>query len=206
MCKSNPAWLGRANSGSGSGSGRPMSGLASSHQNLGRLTGQKIRRRPRHRLKPWDEMGNFKACLCEDVKGLLYLYEASYLAIEGESILEDARDFTTKNLKESLKKEVDQNLVNFVAHALEMPLHWRVLRLEARWFIDVYERRPDLKTEFRSSTAAQNQTAEFRSNSSTATQNQTAEFRSRTAFSSTFSHTNQIQTAEFSKSALALSA
>ncbi|KAL7233761.1 hypothetical protein ACSBR1_017382 [Camellia fascicularis] len=95
-----------------------------------------------------DEMGNFKACLCEDVKGLLYLYEASYLAIEGESILEDARDFTTKNLKESLKKEVDQNLVNLVAHALEMPLHWRVLRLEARWFIDVYERRPDVNPTF----------------------------------------------------------
>ncbi|KAF5952754.1 hypothetical protein HYC85_010698 [Camellia sinensis] len=92
-------------------------------------------------------MGNFKACFCEDVKGLLYLYEASYLAIEGESILEDARDFTTKNLKESLK-EVDQNLVNLVAHALEMPLHWRVLRLEARWFIDVYERRPDVNPTF----------------------------------------------------------
>ncbi|KAL7204549.1 hypothetical protein ACSBR2_017592 [Camellia fascicularis] len=95
-----------------------------------------------------DEMGNFKAYLSEDIKGLLYLYEASYLAIEGESILEDARDFTTKNLKENLKKEVDQNLVMLVTHALEMPLHWRVLRLEARWFIDVYERRLDVNPTF----------------------------------------------------------
>jgi (-)-alpha-terpineol synthase len=33
-----------------------------------------------------DERENFKACLCEDLKGMLSLYEASFLSIEGENI------------------------------------------------------------------------------------------------------------------------
>ncbi|CAL5420908.1 unnamed protein product [Camellia sinensis] len=93
-----------------------------------------------------DEKGNFMACLCDDTKGLLCLYEASYLSIEGESILDEARNFTTKNLKENLKKDIDQNLAMLVSHALELPLHWRMIRLEARWFIDVYGRRSNMNS------------------------------------------------------------
>ncbi|KAF5938052.1 hypothetical protein HYC85_025558 [Camellia sinensis] len=94
-----------------------------------------------------DETGNLRSCLCEDTKGLLYLYEASYLSIDGESLLDEARDFTTRNLKENLKKkDIDQNLAMLVRHSLELPLHWRVRRLEARWFIDVYERRRDMNS------------------------------------------------------------
>nr|AID55337.1 terpene synthase [Actinidia chinensis] len=94
-----------------------------------------------------DEIGNFKTCLCEDVKGLLYLYEASYFSLEGERILEEARDFTTKNLNKILKRKDmidDEDLAILVSHALEVPTHWRMQRLEARWFIDMYERRPNL--------------------------------------------------------------
>ncbi|PSR84551.1 (-)-alpha-terpineol synthase [Actinidia chinensis var. chinensis] len=94
-----------------------------------------------------DEIGNFKTCLCEDIKGLLYLYEASYFSLEGERILEEARDFTTKNLKKILKRKDmidDEDLAILVSHALEVPTHWRMQRLEARWFIDMYERRPNL--------------------------------------------------------------
>ncbi|WRX07557.1 Terpene synthase [Theobroma cacao] len=90
-----------------------------------------------------DEMGNFKAGLCEDCKGLLNLYEASYHLVEGESILENARDFAAKHLKQCLKQNKDEYLFMLVEHALELPLHWRIERLEARWFIDVYERRED---------------------------------------------------------------
>ncbi|CAL5431483.1 unnamed protein product [Camellia sinensis] len=94
-----------------------------------------------------DETGNLRSRLCEDTKGLLYLYEASYLSIDGESLLDEARDFTTRNLKENLKKkDIDQNLAMLVRHSLELPLHWRVRRLEARWFIDVYERRRDMNS------------------------------------------------------------
>ncbi|CAL5435377.1 unnamed protein product [Camellia sinensis] len=92
-----------------------------------------------------DKFGNFKKSLCEDTKGLLSLYEASYLLMEDESILEEARDFTAKHLKEWLKKErIDPNLGMLVSHSLELPLHWAMPRMEARWFIDAYERRLDM--------------------------------------------------------------
>uniref|UniRef100_F6I6K7 (-)-alpha-terpineol synthase n=1 Tax=Vitis vinifera TaxID=29760 RepID=F6I6K7_VITVI len=91
-----------------------------------------------------DETGSFKACLCEDIKGLLCLYEASYLCVQGESTLEQARDFAHRHLGKGLEQNIDQNLAIEVNHALELPLHWRMPRLEARWFIDVYEKRQDM--------------------------------------------------------------
>ena len=87
-----------------------------------------------------DELGNFKSHICEDTKGMVYLYEASYLLVEGENVLEHARDFTTKHLGEFIKRNKDQHLSILVSHSLKIPLHWRMPRLEARWFIDIYAR------------------------------------------------------------------
>ncbi|RWR83481.1 Alpha-terpineol synthase, chloroplastic [Cinnamomum micranthum f. kanehirae] len=86
-----------------------------------------------------DEMGSFKACLCEDTKGLLSLYEASYLAFPGETIMDEAKAFARRHLK-NLKGKIDPRLEEQVAHALELPTHYRMLRLEARWYIDMYEK------------------------------------------------------------------
>ncbi|GKU94199.1 hypothetical protein SLEP1_g7725 [Rubroshorea leprosula] len=91
-----------------------------------------------------DESGNFKACLGEDYRGMLYLYEASFHSVEGESILDAAKAFATKHLKEYIKvnRGKDMYLSTLVSHALELPLHWRMLRMEARWFIEVYQQSP----------------------------------------------------------------
>ncbi|XP_042981933.1 myrcene synthase, chloroplastic-like [Carya illinoinensis] len=92
-----------------------------------------------------NELGCFEQSLCDDIKGILCLYEASFLLIEGESVLEEARDFATKTLKEFIMKpNTDQNLSAMVSHALELPLHWRIQRLEARWYIDAYRSRKDM--------------------------------------------------------------
>ena len=64
--------------------------------------------------------------------------------MEGESVLDEARDFTKKHLEKSLEQSIDKNLAILVSHSLELPLHWRMLRIEARWFMDVYERRQDM--------------------------------------------------------------
>ncbi|KAJ6854528.1 terpene synthase 10 [Populus alba x Populus x berolinensis] len=94
-----------------------------------------------------DEQGNFRACnIHDDLKGMLNLYEASYFLVEGENILEDARDFTTKNLENYVKKcNPTEYLSELVSHALELPLAWRMLRLEAHWFINLYETKTDME-------------------------------------------------------------
>ncbi|XP_022927977.1 terpene synthase 10-like [Cucurbita moschata] len=88
-----------------------------------------------------DETGNFKACLSEDTCGILSLYEASFLSTEGESILEAAKCFAINNLKEYIETSEDDLKVEIVRNALKLPLHWKIQRLEARWFIDIYERK-----------------------------------------------------------------
>ncbi|KAK9014942.1 hypothetical protein V6N11_006077 [Hibiscus sabdariffa] len=91
-----------------------------------------------------DEMGNFNASFCEDCEGLLSLYEASYLSVEEEGILDTAKEFTAQQLEHHLQQnKLDEHLRILVEHALELPLHWRVSRLEARWFIDLYEKREE---------------------------------------------------------------
>ncbi|XP_058070939.1 alpha-terpineol synthase, chloroplastic-like [Magnolia sinica] len=63
----------------------------------------------------------------------------SFLALEGETILDEAKAFTYGHLKD-MKGIIDSNLKSLVEHALELPLHWRMLRLEAKWYINIYER------------------------------------------------------------------
>nr|WCC60120.1 terpene synthase [Pityopsis ruthii] len=89
-----------------------------------------------------DANGNFKGHLYEDITSMLNLYEASFHSIEGETILDDAREFTTKFLEKSLENlGDDQNMSSLISHSLELPLHWRVPRVEAKWYIDSYEAR-----------------------------------------------------------------
>ncbi|XP_019174260.1 PREDICTED: (-)-alpha-terpineol synthase-like [Ipomoea nil] len=88
------------------------------------------------------EEGSFDVKLCGDIKGVLSLYEASYLSMEDEDVLEKAKDFSIHHLKQALRQQelIDEKLGEQISHALEMPFHWRMQRLESRWFIDVYEK------------------------------------------------------------------
>ncbi|XVE92870.1 hypothetical protein REPUB_Repub01dG0140700 [Reevesia pubescens] len=90
-----------------------------------------------------DQNGSFKASLSEDVKGMLSLYEASYFAFEGENLLDEAEEFTRMQLKDP-KANISKSLAEQVNHALELPLHRRMQRLEARWTIESYSKRQDV--------------------------------------------------------------
>ncbi|XP_020590461.1 terpene synthase 10-like [Phalaenopsis equestris] len=76
-----------------------------------------------------------------DVKGMINLYEASYLGIEGEEELDEAGEIALEHLKCLEGSLLSPQLVEEIDHALEIPLHWRMLRIHTRWFIDAYGRR-----------------------------------------------------------------
>ncbi|XP_006351730.2 (-)-camphene/tricyclene synthase, chloroplastic [Solanum tuberosum] len=96
-----------------------------------------------------DEQGHFKQSLCNDTKGLLQLYEASFLSTKSETstLLESANTFAMSHLKNylhNLNGDYQENWrVELVRHALEVPLHCMMLRVETRWYIDIYEKIPN---------------------------------------------------------------
>lgn len=87
--------------------------------------------------------GNFKESLTTDVEGLLSLYEASHLMVHGEDILEEALDFSTKHLKSiATRTGINSSLAKKIRHALKRPLRKGVPRIEARFYIEVYQEDP----------------------------------------------------------------
>ncbi|PWA59867.1 beta-caryophyllene synthase [Artemisia annua] len=88
-----------------------------------------------------DENGDFKESLANDVQGMLELYEATYMGVKGEVVLDDALVFT----KSRLEKIAEHTLVsNFtistqITEALKKPLRKKLPRLEALRYIPFYE-------------------------------------------------------------------
>nr|AXT98924.1 isoprene synthase [Arundo plinii] len=86
-----------------------------------------------------DGKNSFRTVPHSDIDGLLSVYEASYLAFHGEDMFDDLRKNSASALKDLLPS-MDSHMRSNVAYSLEVPLHLRAPRLEARWFIDHYER------------------------------------------------------------------
>ncbi|CAL1356829.1 unnamed protein product [Linum trigynum] len=98
-----------------------------------------------------DDDGGFKAEIVRDVKGLLELYEASYLGLTGEDIMEEAKAFAVKHLTEIVNNNDANNVDEYsslvMKHSLELPLQWRMQRAETSWFIQLCQDRqlePDI--------------------------------------------------------------
>nr|WHO15131.1 valencene synthase [Alpinia oxyphylla] len=86
-----------------------------------------------------DENGSFISILNGDAKGLLSLYNASYLATHGETILDEANNYTKSQLV-SLLSELEQPLATQVSLFLEAPLCRRMKSILARKYIPIYEK------------------------------------------------------------------
>ncbi|KAF3774170.1 Alpha-terpineol synthase [Nymphaea thermarum] len=86
-----------------------------------------------------DQSSRFFENLCEDVRGLLSLYEASQIACEEETVLEEASAFSSEHLRARISR-MDKRMSRQVQRALQVPLHRRVRRVEAREHIETFER------------------------------------------------------------------
>ncbi|MFQ6671102.1 hypothetical protein Gotur_035747 [Gossypium turneri] len=85
-----------------------------------------------------DKQGNFKSSVTSDVRGLLELYQASYLRVHGEDILDEAISFTSNHLSLAVAS-LDHPLSEEVSHALKQSIRRGLPRVEARHYLSVYQ-------------------------------------------------------------------
>lgn len=76
--------------------------------------------------------------MSRDAQDLLCLYEATYLRVHGEDILEEALEFTKTKLKE-LVPHLAPSLAKQVLHALSRPMRKALPRMYAREFMSFYQ-------------------------------------------------------------------
>ncbi|KAI8531181.1 hypothetical protein RHMOL_Rhmol11G0117200 [Rhododendron molle] len=87
-----------------------------------------------------DNEGKFKESLIGDVRGLLSLYQATFLSVRQEDILDEAMKFTTTHLNSALPNLSNNPIAAQVVHALYQPIHKGLTRLESRLFISIYQK------------------------------------------------------------------
>nr|KYP43175.1 hypothetical protein KK1_035367 [Cajanus cajan] len=73
--------------------------------------------------KFWDKKGMLKQIFCDDIYGLIGLFEASQLSIEGEDYLHDAEESSRQYLNTWLSTFYDHPQVKVVADSLRYPIH-----------------------------------------------------------------------------------
>ncbi|XP_031103839.1 vetispiradiene synthase 3-like [Ipomoea triloba] len=84
--------------------------------------------------------GNGKFRDTSDVKGLLSLYEASYVRTRSDQVLEGATAFAATRLRSEVPNlRPNSTLEKLVTHALDQPFHTGIPRVETRFFISVYQ-------------------------------------------------------------------
>lgn len=73
---------------------------------------------------------------------MLSLYEAAHLGLRGEDILDEALAFTTTHLEAAVSHDnikMASNLHKNVIHALNRPIRKGLPRLEAVFYISIYQ-------------------------------------------------------------------
>ncbi|KAL5764775.1 hypothetical protein ACOSQ2_017369 [Xanthoceras sorbifolium] len=86
-----------------------------------------------------DDDGKFKELLISDARGMLSLYEAVHLKVDGEDVLEEALAFTKVHLPSLAEKSSSLHLSKQIMSALEMPFHKGMPRLETYQYISYYQ-------------------------------------------------------------------
>ncbi|KAK9072968.1 hypothetical protein SSX86_007290 [Deinandra increscens subsp. villosa] len=92
-----------------------------------------------------DKDGNFTENLTNDVEEVLSLYEATFLRVPGEVILDDALIFTRACLADMAKaRHLVDNIysTHVIQRALKQPIRKRLPRLDAIQYIPFYQQQP----------------------------------------------------------------
>ncbi|XP_058734793.1 alpha-farnesene synthase-like [Vicia villosa] len=76
-----------------------------------------------------------------DAKDIIELLEATHLGIDGEKVLDDTKTFAIKWLKDAARNKelIPKHVIERVAHALELPSHWRVPWFDVKWHVKQYQ-------------------------------------------------------------------
>lgn len=85
--------------------------------------------------------GGYKETIPGDIEGMLSVFEAAHLPLEGEGILTKVILLTRKYLLENgsnNNKTLIVNIFKQVGRSLKTPFHWRIQRSKAKFFIDAY--------------------------------------------------------------------
>ncbi|KAK1427995.1 hypothetical protein QVD17_16797 [Tagetes erecta] len=94
-------------------------------------------------IKYKDTEGSFKKSVTDDVQDMLELYEATYMCVPGEVVLDDAVVFTRNQLQKVTKDPIQWNcppsLSKHIEEALERPIRKRLPRLDTLRYIPFYE-------------------------------------------------------------------
>ncbi|KAJ9167156.1 hypothetical protein P3X46_021826 [Hevea brasiliensis] len=85
-----------------------------------------------------DSDGGFDKTISSDVKGLLSLYEATFLSVHGEDILDEALAFTRQHL-ETLVAQSSPRLAEHIRNAPLRPFYQGIERIKTRQYISFYE-------------------------------------------------------------------
>ncbi|KAJ4951845.1 hypothetical protein NE237_028677 [Protea cynaroides] len=85
-----------------------------------------------------DKKGHFKQELSGDIRGLMSLYEASQLGIEGEDTLDQANEFAHKHLSAKMMN-LEPELAKVVGDTLEHPYHKNLARFKARYYLSPHQ-------------------------------------------------------------------
>ncbi|KAD6119280.1 hypothetical protein E3N88_10551 [Mikania micrantha] len=87
-----------------------------------------------------DNNGNLNEMLTKDVQAMLELYEATYLRVQDEAILDNALVFTKTHLSNIANDPLcDGGLSKQIKEALERPIRKRLPRLDALSYIPIYQ-------------------------------------------------------------------
>ncbi|XP_076958400.1 (E)-beta-farnesene synthase-like [Bidens hawaiensis] len=89
-----------------------------------------------------NENGTFSESLRENIHGMISLYEATHLRLEGEKVLDDALELTKHHFQNITKDHSISNNISLktqIHQALQQPLRKRLPRLEALRYIPIYQ-------------------------------------------------------------------